>query len=84
VKSVGITVDLDLNQEVRYLGAAERKIVEILRAINLEPNVLILDEPTASFPIISKRYLRSPTASPFCETAGKWTRYKAAHCKNPI
>jgi ribose transport system ATP-binding protein len=51
VKRVGITVDLDLNQEVRYLGAAERKIVEILRAINLEPNVLILDEPTAALTI---------------------------------
>lgn len=33
---------------VRSLGAAERKFVEIARAMLLEPQFLILDEPTAS------------------------------------
>jgi ribose transport system ATP-binding protein len=51
VERVGITVDLDLQQEVRYLGAAERKIIEILRAINFQLKILILDEPTASLTI---------------------------------
>jgi ribose transport system ATP-binding protein len=51
IRDVGLTVDIDLNQEVRFLGAAERKIIEILRAINLQPKILILDEPTASLTI---------------------------------
>ncbi|MCD6317683.1 sugar ABC transporter ATP-binding protein [Candidatus Aerophobetes bacterium] len=48
---IGLSIDIDLYQEVRYLGAAERKIIEILRAINLQPKILILDEPTASLTI---------------------------------
>ena len=51
LRDVGLSVDIDLYQEVKYLGAAERKIIEILRAINLQPKILILDEPTASLTI---------------------------------
>lgn len=59
LRSVGIYMDLDLYQEVRYLGAAERKIIEILRAINLQPKILILDEPTASLTIEEVKILFS-------------------------
>jgi ABC-type sugar transport system ATPase subunit len=50
-QSFGLSLELDLHREVRFLGAAERKIIEILRAINLRPKILILDEPTASLTI---------------------------------
>jgi ABC-type sugar transport system ATPase subunit len=41
-------VDLDPRALVGGLGPAERKFVEIARAMVLEPRFLILDEPTAS------------------------------------
>ena len=41
-------VDLRADRMVRDLGAAERKFVEIARAMLLKPKFLILDEPTAS------------------------------------
>ena len=57
IREVGITVDLNLYQELRELGAAEQKIIEILRAINQKPRVLILDEPTASLTIEEVNHL---------------------------
>ena len=41
-------VDMDPRALVGSLGAAERKFVEIARAMLLEPRFLILDEPTAA------------------------------------
>jgi ABC-type sugar transport system ATPase subunit len=41
-------LELDPATPVRLLGIADRQIIEILRAISLEPKLLILDEPTSS------------------------------------
>jgi len=42
--------DLDLRQPVAVLTAGEKQVVEILKGLSYEPEVLILDEPTASLP----------------------------------
>ncbi len=39
---------LPLDREVRRLGAAQRQLVEIAKALALDANVIIFDEPTAS------------------------------------
>lgn len=44
-KSVG--VDVPLTVPVENLGAGEQQMIEILRAFNTNPEILILDEPTA-------------------------------------
>lgn len=41
-------IDIDLEKPVKYLGVAERQVVEILRVMYLRPKLMILDEPTAS------------------------------------
>jgi ABC-type sugar transport system ATPase subunit len=43
-----LRIDIDPTARVRDLGPAERKFVEIARAMLLRPRFLILDEPTAS------------------------------------
>ena len=43
-------VEVDLHQYVSELGAAEAKIVEILKALVTEAEVVIMDEPTAALP----------------------------------
>jgi ABC-type sugar transport system ATPase subunit len=43
-----LSIDIDPDARVRDLGPAERKFVEIARAMLLKPRFLILDEPTAS------------------------------------
>lgn len=45
-----IVVDLDLKRTVRNMSAGEKQVVEILKALSYEPNILMLDEPTASLP----------------------------------
>ncbi|MGI9557924.1 MAG: sugar ABC transporter ATP-binding protein, partial [Solirubrobacterales bacterium] len=51
-------IELAPSARVGDLGAAERKFVEIARAMLLEPSFLILDEPTASLePAASKSVL---------------------------
>lgn len=41
-------LDIDLDVEVEELSPAQRKIVEILKIINLDPKIVIFDESTAS------------------------------------
>ncbi|BBX62105.1 ribose import ATP-binding protein RbsA [Mycobacterium saskatchewanense] len=54
-----LQVDLDPRITVRALGPAERKFVEIARAMLFNPRFLILDEPTAAMePAAAKRVLR--------------------------
>ncbi|ORJ56961.1 sugar ABC transporter ATP-binding protein [Mycobacterium simiae] len=52
-------VEVDPRATVASLGPAERKFVEIARAMLLNPRFLILDEPTASMePAAAKQVLR--------------------------
>ena len=46
VEKVG--VDIDRNQKVSSLGVAEKKIVEIMKALARESRLIIMDEPTDS------------------------------------
>lgn len=41
-------IDLPLNTESLFLGAGERQLVDILKALRGHPDVLLLDEPTAA------------------------------------
>lgn len=41
-------VDIPLDKKIKNMGTADQKVVEIMRALNLEPDIMILDEPTAS------------------------------------
>ncbi|MFM1655813.1 sugar ABC transporter ATP-binding protein [Brevibacillus sp. B_LB10_24] len=41
-------VSLDLHKQVKALNPAQRKLVEIMKVLQLQPKVLILDEPTAA------------------------------------
>lgn len=41
-------IEIDLSRQVQYLSPAQRKLIEIMKVLNLKPKVLILDEPTAS------------------------------------
>ncbi len=50
-------VEIDLGQPVSLLPMAERKIVEIVRALRGDVKLLILDEPTATLPGREKRQL---------------------------
>ncbi len=43
-----LEIDIDVNRPVRELDAAEKKFIEIARALALDATFLILDEPTAS------------------------------------
>ena len=43
-----LNVHVPLDVPVSTLGAGEKQLVEIMRAIHNEPKILILDEPTAS------------------------------------
>lgn len=41
-------IDIDPNEKVENLNNGERQIVEILKAVSKDPNLLILDEPSSS------------------------------------
>ena len=50
LEKYGLYPELDLSKKVSELTIDERFIVEILKALSYEPDILILDEPTASLP----------------------------------
>lgn len=50
-------IDLPLDAAVKELGAGERQLVDIMRALRTSPKVLILDEPTASLSRAETEYL---------------------------
>lgn len=52
-------LELDLDRPVSALEPAKRKIAEIVRALALRPQLLILDEPTAALPQPEVRHLLS-------------------------
>lgn len=41
-------IDVELYRQVKYLNPAQRKLVEVLKVLNINPEILILDEPTAA------------------------------------
>ena len=43
-----LKVDLDLNERVSNLSTSRQQLVEIAKALSLNPKILILDEPTSS------------------------------------
>ena len=47
LKRLGVE-NIDPRADLKTLGVGERKVVEIARALRLQPKFLILDEPTAS------------------------------------
>ncbi len=50
-------VPIDLSRPVGDLPMADRKVVEIVRALRGEPKIVILDEPTATLPAREKTLL---------------------------
>ncbi len=50
MKKYPIYPDLNLKKRVGELSAGEKEVVEILKILSYEPEILILDEPTASLP----------------------------------
>jgi len=43
-----LEVTIDLDQEVHRLSVAQQQLIEIAKAISMEPRVLVLDEPTSA------------------------------------
>lgn len=43
-----VDVDIDLNQRADEVSIAKQQMIEIVRALNLETKIIILDEPTSS------------------------------------
>ena len=54
-----LNIQIDLSKQVKYLSPAQRKLIEIMKIINLKPKVLILDEPTAALWIKERKKLFS-------------------------
>jgi len=50
IQQYPIYKDLDIEKPVNEMSAGEKEVVEILKALSYEPEILILDEPTASLP----------------------------------
>ncbi|WP_103174259.1 sugar ABC transporter ATP-binding protein [Paracoccus sp. SY] len=50
-------VSIDLNRPVAELPMADRKVIEIVRALRGSPRIVILDEPTATLPAREKEQL---------------------------
>jgi branched-chain amino acid transport system ATP-binding protein len=45
-----VKLDIDPNAKVRSLGAAQRRLVEVARAVVGKPRLVLLDEPAAGLP----------------------------------
>lgn len=50
-------LELDLSTRLRDLPAASRQLVEIAKALALDPRIIVLDEPTAMLGITERRNL---------------------------
>jgi ABC-type sugar transport system ATPase subunit len=50
IKKYPILKNLDIEKPVTEMSAGEKEVVEILKALSYDPEILILDEPTASLP----------------------------------
>lgn len=48
VKSIGS--DVDVRQETQYLSVHSQQVVEIVKALSLNADILIMDEPSAALP----------------------------------
>ena len=57
MKSLGLTFEVDLNENVAYLTLAERQIVEIAKAFMKDARIMILDEPTSALSETEKQGL---------------------------
>lgn len=52
-----LSLSIDPDEVVNNLSVAEQQLVEITKAISLESNLLIMDEPTAALGLIETRHL---------------------------
>ena len=52
-----LSLSIDPDEVVKNLPVAEQQLVEIVKAISLESNLLIMDEPTAALGLIETRHL---------------------------
>ncbi len=71
---------LILEQAVESLSGGEQQLVSLLRAIQLEPEVLLFDEPTASLDEATSRILEQIIDRWYAETPGRayaWTSHNA-------
>jgi len=48
---------IDPDMKVKYLPFAERQVIEIVKSLANEPQILILDEPTSSLPAEQSRWV---------------------------
>jgi len=55
LKQLSLTIDPDM--VVKSLSVAEQQLVEIAKAISMESNLLIMDEPTAALGIVETEHL---------------------------
>jgi ribose transport system ATP-binding protein len=52
-----LSLNIDSGAVVKGLSAAEKQLVEIAKAISMESNLLIMDEPTAALGLVESRHL---------------------------
>jgi ABC-type sugar transport system ATPase subunit len=52
-----LSLNIDVNATVKDLSVAEQQLVEIAKAISMESNLLIMDEPTAALGLLESQRL---------------------------